>query len=54
MFSGVLTYPVATWTIAATTVAAMVVRPRRIPEAVWACLGAALLLALHLVPLTQA
>jgi hypothetical protein len=50
MFLGLLPAPFVTWTIAASTVAAMFVRPRRIPEAVWACLGAGLLLALHLVP----
>jgi len=43
-----------TWTIAASTVAAMFVRPRRIPEAIWACLGAGLLLAFHLVPFPEA
>jgi arsenical pump membrane protein len=32
----------------------MFVRPNRIPEAVWACLGAGLLLAFQLVPLTEA
>jgi hypothetical protein len=54
MFLGLLPAPLVTWTIAASTVAAMFARPRRIPEAVWACLGASLLLALHLVPFAEA
>jgi arsenical pump membrane protein len=54
MFLGLLPAPLVTWTIAVSTVAAMFARPRRIPEAVWACLGASLLLALHLVPFTEA
>src|ERR1700730_6951341 len=54
MFLGLLPAPFVTWTIAASTVAAMFVRPRRIPEAIWACLGAGLLLALHLVPFPEA
>jgi arsenical pump membrane protein len=54
MFLGLLPAPFVTWTIAASTVAAMFVRPRRIPEAVWACLGAGLLLAFHLVPFPEA
>ncbi len=37
------------WTIAAGTVAAIVIRPKKWPEAVWACLGAALLVALRLL-----
>ena len=32
----------------------MFIRPRRIPEAVWACLGAGLLLALRLIPFSAA
>jgi Na+/H+ antiporter NhaD/arsenite permease-like protein len=43
-----------TWAIAASTVAAMFVRPRRIPETIWACLGAGLLLTFHLVPFPEA
>jgi arsenical pump membrane protein len=54
MFLGLLPAPLVTWTIAASTVAAMFARPRRIPEAVWACLGASLLLALRLVSFTEA
>src|ERR1700722_20156488 len=54
MFLGLLPAPFMTWTIAASTVAAMFVRPRRIPEAIWACLGAGLLLAFHLVPFPEA
>jgi arsenical pump membrane protein len=54
MFLGLLPAPFVTWTIAASTVAAMFVRPRRIPEAIWACLGAGLLLAFHLVPFPEA
>src|SRR5207245_2860046 len=34
--------------------AAMFVRPRRIPEAIWACPGSGLLLAFHLVPFPEA
>jgi arsenical pump membrane protein len=54
MFLGLLPAPFVTWTIAASTVAAMFVRPRRIPEAIWACLGAGLLLVLRLEPFTKA
>jgi arsenical pump membrane protein len=49
MFLGLLPAPLVTWTIAA-----MFVRPRQIPEAIWACLGAGLLLAFHLVPFSEA
>ena len=54
MFLGLLPAPLVTWTIAASTVAAMFARPKGIPEAVWACLGAGLLLALRLVPFSEA
>jgi arsenical pump membrane protein len=54
MFLGLLPVPLVTWTIAASTVAAMFVKPRRIPESVWACLGAGLVLALHLITFAQA
>ena len=54
MFLGLLPAPFVTWTIAGSTIAAMFVRPRRIPEAIWACLGAGLLLAFHLVPFPEA
>jgi arsenical pump membrane protein len=40
----------ATWTIAAAAAAGVVARPWRLPEAVWAVLGAASLVALSLVP----
>ncbi len=43
-----------TWSIAASTVAAMFVQPRRIPEAIWACVGAGLLLVCHLISFTEA
>ena len=54
MFLGLIIAPFVTWSIAASTIAAMFVRPRRIPEAVWACLGASLLLALQLIPFNEA
>jgi Na+/H+ antiporter NhaD/arsenite permease-like protein len=54
MFLALLPAPFVTWSIAASTVAAMFVRPRRIPEAIWACLGTGLLLAFHLVPFPEA
>jgi arsenical pump membrane protein len=54
MFLGLLIVPFVTWSIAASTVAAMFIRPRRIPEAVWACLGAGILLALRLIPFNEA
>jgi arsenical pump membrane protein len=54
MFLGLIIAPFVTWGIAASTVAAMFVRPRRIPEAVWACLGASLLLVFQLIPFNEA
>ena len=54
MFLGLIIVPFVTWSIAASTVAAMFIRPRRIPEAVWACLGAGLLLDLRLIPFNEA
>jgi len=54
MFLGLIIAPFVTWSIAASTVAAMFIRPRRIPEAVWACLGGGLLLALRLIPFSAA
>lgn len=42
------------WSIAAGTIAGIVVRPRNWPEAVWACLGAGLLVAGRLLPLRSA
>ena len=53
MFLGLLIAPFVIWSIAASTLAVMFVRPRRIPEAVWACLGAGLLLALRLIPFSE-
>jgi arsenical pump membrane protein len=42
------------WSIAALTVAGILFRPRGWPEAVWACLGAALLVIAGLLPASQA
>ena len=42
------------WLIAALTVLAILLRPRGWPEAVWACLGAALLVVLHFLSPGQA
>lgn len=42
------------WSISAATLVAILFRPRHWPEAVWACLGAILLVALGLVPLSRA
>lgn len=44
----------ATWTIAALSVSGMIARPWRLPEAVWAVLGAAMLVALSLLPWHEA
>jgi arsenical pump membrane protein len=44
---------IAIWTIAALATAGVLVRPFKWPEAVWAVLGAALLLALGLLPLAD-
>lgn len=44
----------ATWAICAATTAAVIVRPFRCPEAVWALVGAALLLGWDLVPIPAA
>ena len=41
---------VATWTIAAVAVAGVILRPWRVPEAVWAVLGALALVATGLLP----
>ncbi len=49
--------PVSTvlvWAIAAGTIAGVLFRPKDWPEAVWACLGAFLLVVSGLLPLTQA
>ncbi len=37
------------WLIAGGTIAAIIIRPKNWPEAIWACLGAALLVALRLL-----
>lgn len=42
------------WLISAGTLAAILFRPKHWPEAVWACLGAILLVAFGLVPIAQA
>ncbi|MDQ6677969.1 MAG: arsenic transporter [Acidobacteriota bacterium] len=43
-----------TWSIAAITILLILVRPKRIPEAVWACSGAGLLVLLQLIPFGKA
>lgn len=40
---------ISTWTIAVLTVLLILIRPWKVPEAVWACAGALLLLALRLL-----
>jgi arsenical pump membrane protein len=45
---------VLVWSIAAATIAGILVRPRNWPEAGWACSGAGLLVILGLLPVTQA
>lgn len=42
------------WLIAGASIAGVLFRPRDWPEAVWACLGALLLVIARLIPLTQA
>lgn len=42
------------WCIAAGTIAGILFRPKRWPEAIWACLGAALLLLLRLISVPRA
>ena len=42
------------WTIAAGTIAGILFRPRHWPEAIWACLGAALLVLFRLLPPSSA
>lgn len=44
----------ATWGIAALATSGVIIRPWRLPEAVWAVLGAATLVALGLLPWTDA
>ncbi len=45
---------VATWCIAAVSVLGVIVRPWRVPEALWAVLGAAALALFSLIPLSDA
>jgi arsenical pump membrane protein len=45
---------VLVWSIAAGTIAGVLFRPKDWPEAVWACLGACLLVVFGLLPLSQA
>lgn len=45
---------VATWCIAAVSVLGVIVRPWRVPEALWAVLGAAALALFYLIPLSDA
>jgi arsenical pump membrane protein len=45
---------VLVWTIVAGTIAGILVRPKGWPEAVWACLGAALLVLFRLLPIDAA
>jgi arsenical pump membrane protein len=42
------------WSIAAATIAGVLFRPKDWPEAIWACLGALLLVAFRLLPLSDA
>ena len=42
------------WIIAATTILLILVRPKQLPEAVWAATGALLLIVLRLIPLRDA
>src|ERR1700760_1760243 len=42
------------WLIAAASIAGVLFRPRGWPEAVWACLGAVMLVVFGLLPLSQA
>jgi arsenical pump membrane protein len=51
------TYPVSVlliWSIATLTIAGILIRPKDWPEAIWACLGAFLLVLLRLLPIAQA
>jgi arsenical pump membrane protein len=45
---------IATWAIAAASVAGVITRPRRLPEALWAVLGAGALVVFSLISLTDA
>src|ERR1035441_1023084 len=42
------------WLIAAASIAGVLIRPKGLPEAVWACLGAFVLVISGLLPLSQA
>ena len=42
------------WTISLVSILCMLLRPRRIAEAYWACGGAILLILMRLIPLPQA
>ncbi len=50
----VTTSSVLVWSIAAATIAGVLFRPKEWPEAVWACLGAFLLVVCGLLPVSQA
>ena len=54
MVIGVLASPWTTWSIAAVATAGVIVRPFSWPEYIWAATGAILLVALGLLPLTEA
>jgi arsenical pump membrane protein len=49
-FHDLITAPHLTWAIAALATGGVILRPWRLPEAVWAVLGAAVLVALGLLP----
>lgn len=49
-----LTQHILTWSIAALAVMGVIVRPARLPEAVWAVLGAGALVCFSLMPLAEA
>lgn len=42
------------WVIGAGTIAGLLFRPKELPEAVWSCTGAVLLVVFGLLPLAQA
>jgi len=45
---------IASWTIAALGIFGVIVRPWKLPEALWALLAAAALLAFGLIPIAEA
>jgi arsenical pump membrane protein len=51
MFGNLLDPIIATWAISALATAGVIIRPFSWPEAIWAVLGGAVLLALHLIGL---